>query len=535
MIDKIKYYQTKLILYHISIKRSKRVGFFTKMFILKTKIIGKIDHWVKSASLKVGQSCLDRSGNMESNRYSVLALIPTAQYCDQIGEEREETQSKVQSKIADFEQWLILQKSKYLNQLNEYFLVDEAQIEWLTKIPDSCSSETASELKHRLLDEKNKQLPKDQVDLIQAWVIGGIAYECGYELQGLVLDSRKKKQIRLPSIWAFFYECVYLWDHAQDIGILMALTTEGLIATLKEIYQPTRHIENLNVAHEIPHRFELIPHTSLQEYQHRFQAVKAKIEQGEIYQCNLTINLQSFGFEHLDPTQVYLSLKQDQVLPYACLIRLSEDQSILSFSPEHFASWDQSGKIFTSPIKGTRKLGKTEDENEKIAQELMSSIKDQAEHLMIVDLERNDLGRICEAGTVQLRSLKALHVFPTVMHLVSVIEGKLKKEISMTDIFQAIFPGGSITGAPKKRSMSVIDEVEKDCREIYCGAIGYFNFNEEASLSIPIRTAWIDGDVLYYSAGGGIVYDSQMDQEWDELWVKCRYLIKGLEKLNTSL
>jgi para-aminobenzoate synthetase component 1 len=474
---------------------------------------------------------------MESNRYSVLGLIPKDQYCDWIGEE---TQSKVQSRIANFEQWLIFQKSKYTNSLNEFFLVDEAQIEWLTKMPDRFTSEVYSALEHRLCDEKNKQLPEDQVDLIQAWVIGGISYECGYELQGLVLDPIKKSQIRLPIIWAFFYECVYLWDHVQDIGILMALTTESLITTLKEIYQPRRHIENLdvapaiNVAPAIPHRFELIPHTSLQEYQHRFQTVKSKIEQGEIYQCNLTINLQSFGFEHLDPTQVYLNLKQDQVLPYACLIRLSANQSILSFSPEHFASWDQSGKIFTSPIKGTRKLGKNEDENEKIAQELMSSIKDQAEHLMIVDLERNDLGRICEAGTVQVRSLKSLHVFPTVMHLVSVIEGKLKKEISMTDVFQAIFPGGSITGAPKKRSMSVIDEVEKDCREIYCGAIGYFNFNEAVSLSIPIRTAWIDGDVLYYSAGGGIVYDSQMDQEWDELWVKCRSLIKGLEKLNRS-
>ncbi|MDP6043804.1 MAG: anthranilate synthase component I family protein, partial [Dehalococcoidales bacterium] len=161
--------------------------------------------------------------------------------------------------------------------------------------------------------------------------------------------------------------------------------------------------------------------------------------------------------------------------------------------------------------------------------ELLSSVKDKAENVMIVDLERNDIGRVCCCGTVQVTELAVLETYPTVFHLTSTVEGKLRPDKDRIDLLKAAFPGGSITGAPKVRAMEIIDELEPTRRSVYTGAIGYLDFSGEMDLNIVIRTFLIKGTKAYFQVGGGIVYDSEPETEYMETLDKARALIQALE------
>lgn len=255
--------------------------------------------------------------------------------------------------------------------------------------------------------------------------------------------------------------------------------------------------------------------------------LKDHIALGDVYQANICrvlkteINKTDFDIEGL-----FSLLKTGNPAPYSSLIkvskesheRLNKDILITSASPELFLERDKD-HIYSSPIKGT---GKTETDLTE---------KDRAENVMIVDLVRNDLSRVCQTGSVEVPKLLEVQSHPGLVHLVSTIQGKLKAQTSWKEIFDATFPPGSVTGAPKISALKLIKKLERANREIYCGTIGWIdNFTQRASLSVAIRTFWIDGDYLYFGTGAGITWGSDAKSEWLETELKCANLFEIASK-----
>jgi len=254
------------------------------------------------------------------------------------------------------------------------------------------------------------------------------------------------------------------------------------------------------------------------------ESVRDSIARGEIYQANLTRTF-SAGFTG-DPYALYRRLRTVSPAPFAAYLNFG-DVRILSSSPERYLSV-QGGRAQTRPIKGTRPRGAHPRLDRAQALALVQSAKDHAEHVMIVDLERNDLGRICDPGSVVVPELAALEVFPQVFHLTSTVEGRLRRGLTAVDAFKTLFPGGSITGAPKIRAQEILAELEPVPRNVYTGALGWFGFTGQCDLAIAIRTITVAGRSLSFGVGGGIVTDSDPEREEQETLDKAAGILKAL-------
>ena len=261
-----------------------------------------------------------------------------------------------------------------------------------------------------------------------------------------------------------------------------------------------------------------------EKYIEAVKKVKDYIREGDIYQAN--ISQRYSGAIDCDGWSLYKRLRKMNPAPYAAYLRFG-DTEILSSSPERFLRVHERN-IETRPIKGTRPRGANKPEDERLASELLASVKDKAEHLMIVDLERNDLGKICEYGSVTVPEFEALESYETVHHMVSTVHGTLRPEVGMVDCIRACFPGGSITGAPKVRSMEIIDEIEPKGRGLYTGSIGYISLNGRVDLNIVIRTMVYTRGRVFFNVGGGVVADSDPQVEYDETIDKARALFQSL-------
>jgi para-aminobenzoate synthetase component 1 len=253
--------------------------------------------------------------------------------------------------------------------------------------------------------------------------------------------------------------------------------------------------------------------------------VREYIVAGDIFQANLSQRFQAPlpG----PPFEVYRRLRRRNPAPFAAYLGF-EDVTVLSASPERFLRLDHDRRVETRPIKGTRPRGLVPMHDAALGRALAESEKDRAENLMIVDLLRNDLSRVCRPGTVRVPELFALEQHPTVHHLVSTVVGELDPAADAVDLVRAAFPGGSITGAPKVRAMEIIAELEPTRRGVYCGAIGYLSASGALDTSIVIRTFVTRGGELYFQAGGGIVADSDPELEYREALDKARGLIETL-------
>ena len=262
------------------------------------------------------------------------------------------------------------------------------------------------------------------------------------------------------------------------------------------------------------------------EYEHSVKRIVDYIRAGDIFQANFT---QRFEAE-LDPTNtpydLYISLRDISPAPFSSSFNFG-DGALVSSSPERFL-FCKNGDVETKPIKGTRPRGKTAAEDRKLANELLSSEKDRAENVMIVDLLRNDLSRTCADHSVTVEKLCALESFANVHHLVSTVRGKLRDGMTHLDLLANAFPGGSITGAPKLRAMEIIAELEPTTRGPYCGAIGYLGFDGTMDTSIAIRTVVIKDRRITFQAGGGITADSLAAAEYDESLAKARSMAQAL-------
>jgi aminodeoxychorismate synthase component I len=243
------------------------------------------------------------------------------------------------------------------------------------------------------------------------------------------------------------------------------------------------------------------------------------IRAGDVFQVNLS---QRFAVPSSDtPAAIYNRLKQNTPAWYGGLLDFG-DHALICNSPELFLKIDPDRRVTTRPIKGTRPLGSG------MEQDLRDSAKDQAELNMIVDLERNDLGRVCEIGSVKVTAPRSIETHPTVYHGVATIEGILRQDVSLSDLLRATFPGGSVTGAPKIRAMEVIEELEGVRRGPYCGAIGYLAAGGHMEFNVAIRTMIVKAAHTYISVGGGIVADSIPDAEYEETLVKARAMFAAL-------
>jgi anthranilate synthase component 1 len=231
-----------------------------------------------------------------------------------------------------------------------------------------------------------------------------------------------------------------------------------------------------------------------------------------------------------EPIDLYRKLRILNPSPYMYFLNL-DDVTIVGSSPEILTRVDNNNIATIRPIAGTRSRGKTTEEDQKLEQDLLSDEKEVAEHLMLIDLGRNDLGRIAKTGTVNLTDKMFVERYSHVMHIVSNVECELKKGMSSIDVLKATFPAGTLSGAPKVRAMEIIDEVESLKRNIYSGAIGNLSWHGGMDLAIAIRTAVIKDEILYVQAGAGIVYDSVPELEWQETMDKAQALIKAAKNV----
>jgi para-aminobenzoate synthetase component 1 len=328
----------------------------------------------------------------------------------------------------------------------------------------------------------------------------------GYELKRFVeaVTETAVDDLILPECYLAFYERVHVFDPSP---LAVDVTRPFLGSPLHD---------------------EGVPESTFTRGQYEAAVARALdyIVAGDIYQVNLSQRFQMpIEGESFD---AYMRLRTDNPAPFGAYLALPEAQ-VLSASPERFLRFDpQSRRVQTRPIKGTRARGRTAEEDERLAGELLASEKDRAENVMIVDLERNDLGRVAEIGSVTVSELATLERFPTVFHLTSQVEATLDQSCNAADLLRATFPGGSITGAPKIRAMEIIDELEPTARSVYTGAIGCLGFDGSVDLNIAIRTVLVKEGVAYFQAGGGIVADSRPDLEYEETLHKASALRRAL-------
>ncbi|NEU57116.1 aminodeoxychorismate synthase, component I [Halorussus sp. MSC15.2] len=262
-----------------------------------------------------------------------------------------------------------------------------------------------------------------------------------------------------------------------------------------------------------------------EEYAERVRQVKRYVRDGETFQANVSQRLVAPAGVH--PVSAYAALRRVNPAPYSALVEFP-GVDLVSASPELLI--DCAGdRLVTEPIAGTRPRGETQAEDRALERELLDSEKEHAEHAMLVDLERNDLGKVCEFGSVEVPEYRRIDRYSEVMHTVSKVVGRRRADASVADAIAAVFPGGTITGAPKPRTMEIIDELESTRRGPYTGAIGVVGFDDRATLNMTIRTLVREGDRYYLRVGAGIVHDSDPDAEYEETLDKGRALVRAMD------
>ena len=282
----------------------------------------------------------------------------------------------------------------------------------------------------------------------------------------------------------------------------------------------------------IPDDPSALPST-MTKAQHREAVLKAKeyIASGDAIQVVLAHRLHAKV--QGDPFDLYRALRAINPSPYMYYLSFG-DLKIIGASPEILVTED-AGAVVTRPIAGTRRRGKTHEEDLALEQELLADEKERAEHIMLVDLHRNDIGRVCEPGTVQVDSLMTVERYSHVMHIVSNVIGKLRADKDQFDVLRATFPAGTVSGAPKIRAMEIIEELEPVRRGPYAGAVGYFSFSGSMDTCITLRTMVVKGNTCYFQAGGGIVADSQPEAEYNETLMKMGALLDAARMAEQGL
>ena len=364
--------------------------------------------------------------------------------------------------------------------------------------------------------------------------VGYFSYDLGRQFEQL--PERAADDLEMPDLFLGFYDVVLVVDvmTGRTTAISTGLPEQGAAAELRasrrleEIEQslmnPNSTVDFAGKTAANAQASQLVSNFSPDEYRNMVRRAVEYIAAGDIFEVNLSQRF--YTDQTVNAWELYRRLRRINPAPLAAFLSCGEFE-IISASPERYLKVDGS-MVETRPIKGTRPRGNTLEEDSRLRQELLQSEKDRAELMMIVDLERNDLGRVCEIGTVEVPELYRLEEYATVFHLVSTVEGQLAPGYAVTDLLAASFPGGSITGAPKIRAMEIIEEMEPVRRGVYTGSIGYLGFDGRADLNIVIRTILSLRGKLYFQVGGAITADSDPHMEYVETLDKARALVRAL-------
>jgi para-aminobenzoate synthetase component 1 len=396
-------------------------------------------------------------------------------------------------------------------------------------------------LTHGPADPERTDLPASGM-FCGGW-IGYFSYDLGRYIERL--PQRAVDDLHTPLIRLCFYDRVIAYDHRSDVFWLMALElpddsekpAEKIAALAHHLDQARQvppaalspaNIKDVEFAH-------LRRNMTREDYLDAVKRIKDYIRDGDIYQVNYSHRFEQ-PFESR-PIQLFHWQNRFNPCGYAAFLDAGDFQ-IVSASPEMFITI-RNGVIQSKPIKGTRPRTEATDPqsskfNDQQLDDLLTNEKEQAELNMIIDLERNDVARICKPGTRHVVQPRTIETYPTVFHAVATIMGELRDDATFSKVLQAMFPGGSITGAPKIRAMEIIDELEPTARGIYTGAIGYISLDGTVCLNIAIRTIIITGDRAFVQTGGGIVADSDPQAEWDETITKARALLAGINAVASA-
>jgi len=356
--------------------------------------------------------------------------------------------------------------------------------------------------------------------------IGYFGYDLGRRIENLPSLAVDSEQI--PEMAVGIYDWAVINDHQQQRCWLVSHAldphTQKSWSELLNRLQTTQKADHskFNVFGELRCNMDQ------QAYQTAFQKIKNYITEGDCYQVNLAkrYEIEADG----DPWAAYQQLRQQNAAPFSAFIT-TPDATILSSSPERLLRV-KNKQVETKPIKGTRPRDLNDPQRDKLlARQLQNSLKDRAENVMIVDLLRNDLGKVCKPGSISVPTPFALESFATVHHLVSTITGVLAEDQDAVSLLRACFPGGSITGAPKLRAMEIIEELEPQRRGVYCGSIAYIGFDGNMDSNITIRTLVFSDKRLRFWAGGGIVADSELNSEYQEVADKAAAMLGLVESL----
>jgi len=371
--------------------------------------------------------------------------------------------------------------------------------------------------------ELAEELAARQVTSEHPFPTGAAIGYFGYDLKNFIerLPANAVDDLALPRCWFGFYDHLLVFDHnaRQMYEVGRALRARRAADSKTDIRRGRETCAE--------HLMDLRSNFTRDSYRAAILRAKQYIAAGDIYQVNLSQRFQCST--DASAPELYLALRQSNPAPYGAYLDTGDAQ-ILSTSPECFLNI-RDRHVVTRPIKGTRARGTSAQEDTRIAAELLASPKDNAELVMITDLERNDLGRVCEFGSVRVSELVRVETYATVHHLVSTVEGVLRNDVGHVDCVRACFPGGSITGAPKIHAMEIIDELEPHARGVYTGAIGFLGYNAVTHLNIAIRTVVYQNGQLTFHAGGGIVTDSEPDAEYDETFAKAKGILHAIEQL----
>jgi para-aminobenzoate synthetase component 1 len=375
-----------------------------------------------------------------------------------------------------------------------------------------------------------------------------LSYGLGAKLNGIHTSARDAE----PDIYALTFESLLIHDYITGETLILGKSDVGAL------------VDRLRLAAQsfdvgAPTTLGAISNFSRSDYMSAVQVIKERIRSGDTYQTNLTQQV-TVNTGEARPQDVFWRLRRDHPAPFAAFITRG-DSTVVSASPERFFRITTAGspppnftdyadpslmcglltrsggraqaRIDTSPIKGTRRRGLTPEEDTALREDLLTSPKDRAENTMIVDLLRNDLGRVCEYGSVRVKKLCELEEHPTLFHLVSTVSGELRGDATFSDVIRALFPCGSITGAPKISTMHIIDELEPGSRGLSMGAIGYsvpsgFGIEPMMDVSVAIRTITFRDGTATFNVGGGITIDSHPRQEYEESLLKAEALLSAL-------
>ena len=368
--------------------------------------------------------------------------------------------------------------------------------------------------------------------------VGFLSYDLGFCLEKIY--RKNFDDLKIPDLWLAFFDVILCIDRYKDKVLIFSSGFPETSPRLRKKRGNCRlkdflnRLNDINVADNLfskrwgsNRNYELKSNFNHTDYIKAVNKSLDYIVRGDIYQINLSQRF--YTKTDLSSEQLYMNLKNVFPVPFGGMLK-TEDFSIISGSPERFLKYD--GRfLITRPMKGTRPRSRNGILDRKFKKALENSKKDKAELLMIVDLERNDLGKVCDYGSVKVESLRNFEEYSTVFQTTSQIRGRLYSEMDRVDIIKACFPGGSITGCPKIRAMQIIEELEPNRRGIYTGSFGYFGFNGNMDFNILIRSFFKKNRDIYFSVGGGIVYDSKPESEYQETLVKAEALKKALKDI----